>query len=451
MCSSDLAATPGGTGAVRQAFELARLANRDVRVFVSNPTWPNHVSMLRYLGIEMVPYRYFDEATCGVDFEGMTADLAQAKAGDVVLLHGCCHNPTGANLNTAQWQLVVDLLAKSGATPNAPKCTACPSTMTAPAGVAGGYADSAAPRYAAAVALAVADGSANNNLLTWCNVPAGSWLSGAATATAPGAVTACGTTTSTSPATIITGALSVQTAAAQCSKISSCAADKYLESNGAKAGATPNALICTACPTGMTAPAGTTLSSTHASAAATAIADGAANTNLITWCNVPEGSWLSGAATATAPGAVSSCGDVYQTTTSPATTITGALSVQTAIARCTLLSRCAAGEYLESDGSYQASATGLPAVTNKLVCTPCPTGMTALAGASYGTLTVAPTSAAAAAADTNLATFCNVPNNYWLSTAVTATTPGAVTACGAAFSPSHGTFKIGRASCRERV
>ena len=111
------AATPGGTGAVRQAFELARLANPDVRVFVSNPTWPNHVSMLRYLGIEMVPYRYFDEATCGVDFEGMTVDLAQAKAGDVVLLHGCCHNPTGANLNTAQWQSVVDLLAKSGATP----------------------------------------------------------------------------------------------------------------------------------------------------------------------------------------------------------------------------------------------------------------------------------------------------------------------------------------------
>ena len=111
------AATPGGTGAVRQAFELARLANPDVRVFVSNPTWPNHVSMLRYLGIEMVPYRYFDEATCGVDFEGMTADLAQAKAGDVVLLHGCCHNPTGVNLNTAQWQSVVDLLAKCGATP----------------------------------------------------------------------------------------------------------------------------------------------------------------------------------------------------------------------------------------------------------------------------------------------------------------------------------------------
>ena len=111
------AATPGGTGAVRQAFELVRLANPNVRVFVSNPTWPNHVSILKYLGIGMVPYRYFDTETCGVDFDGMTADLAQAKAGDVVLLHGCCHNPTGANLNLTQWQSVVDLLAKTGATP----------------------------------------------------------------------------------------------------------------------------------------------------------------------------------------------------------------------------------------------------------------------------------------------------------------------------------------------
>ena len=111
------AATPGGTGAVRQAFELVRLANPNVRVFVSNPTWPNHVSILKYLGIEMVPYRYFDTETCGLDFDGMTADLAQAKAGDVVLLHGCCHNPTGANLNLTQWQSVVDLLAKTGATP----------------------------------------------------------------------------------------------------------------------------------------------------------------------------------------------------------------------------------------------------------------------------------------------------------------------------------------------
>ena len=111
------AATPGGTGAVRQAFELAKLANPNVRVFVSNPTWPNHVSILAYLGIEMVPFRYFDAATCGLDFEGMMMDLAETKAGDVVLLHGCCHNPTGANPNSSQWQAVVDLLAKTGATP----------------------------------------------------------------------------------------------------------------------------------------------------------------------------------------------------------------------------------------------------------------------------------------------------------------------------------------------
>ncbi len=110
-------ATPGGTGAVRQAFELARLAKSDVRVFVSDPTWPNHVSILKYLGIETVAYRYFDGETRGVNFEGMLEDLAKAGPGDIVLLHGCCHNPTGANLNLGQWQEVVDLLNKTGAVP----------------------------------------------------------------------------------------------------------------------------------------------------------------------------------------------------------------------------------------------------------------------------------------------------------------------------------------------
>jgi len=111
------AATPGGTGACRQAFELVRMANPDARVFVSNPTWPNHLSILKYLGIPTVAYRYFDSETRGVDFEGMLEDLAQAKPGDLVLLHGCCHNPTGANLNLTQWQTVVDVLLKTGATP----------------------------------------------------------------------------------------------------------------------------------------------------------------------------------------------------------------------------------------------------------------------------------------------------------------------------------------------
>ena len=111
------AATPGGTGAVRQAFEMIKMARPDARVFVSNPTWPNHPSILAYLGIEMVPYRYFDNETRGVAFEAMLEDLKAARKGDVVLLHGCCHNPTGANLTMTQWQEVIALLQQTGAVP----------------------------------------------------------------------------------------------------------------------------------------------------------------------------------------------------------------------------------------------------------------------------------------------------------------------------------------------
>ena len=111
------AATPGGTGAVRQAFEMVKMATPDARVFVSNPTWPNHVSILNYLGLEIVEYRYFDEATRSVDFEAMMTDLGDAKPGDIILLHGCCHNPTGANLNAMEWQAVTDLLNRTGAIP----------------------------------------------------------------------------------------------------------------------------------------------------------------------------------------------------------------------------------------------------------------------------------------------------------------------------------------------
>jgi len=110
-------ATPGGTGAVRQAFELIRMANPGARVWVSDPTWPNHTSILGYLGIETKAYRYFDSETRGVDFDGMIADLKTAQAGDVVLLHGCCHNPTGANLNLVEWQAVVDVLNERGLIP----------------------------------------------------------------------------------------------------------------------------------------------------------------------------------------------------------------------------------------------------------------------------------------------------------------------------------------------
>ena len=111
------AATPGGTGAVRQAFELGKMANPNLRVFVSDPTWPNHLSILKYLGIPVEPYRYFDAKTRAVDFSSMMSDLENAKEGDLILLHGCCHNPTGANLKAPEWDAVIELLLKSGATP----------------------------------------------------------------------------------------------------------------------------------------------------------------------------------------------------------------------------------------------------------------------------------------------------------------------------------------------
>ena len=111
------AATPGGTGAIRQALELIKMASPDATVWISNPTWPNHPSIIKYVGMKMAEYRYFDDETRGVDFDGMMADLAGVKAGDVVLLHGCCHNPTGANLNLTQWGEVVASLQKTGAVP----------------------------------------------------------------------------------------------------------------------------------------------------------------------------------------------------------------------------------------------------------------------------------------------------------------------------------------------
>ncbi len=110
-------ATPGGTGAIRQALELIKLSAPGAKVWLSDPTWPNHPSIIKYLGMESAEYRYFDAATCGIDFAGLLEDLGRVSAGDVVLLHGCCHNPTGANLDMGQWAQVVDLLLARGAVP----------------------------------------------------------------------------------------------------------------------------------------------------------------------------------------------------------------------------------------------------------------------------------------------------------------------------------------------
>ncbi|MBE0552301.1 MAG: aspartate/tyrosine/aromatic aminotransferase [Rhodobacteraceae bacterium] len=110
-------ATPGGTGAIRQALELIRLASPGATVWLSNPTWPNHPSIIRYLGMKMAEYRYFDAATGEVDFAGLTEDLGRVAPGDVVLLHGCCHNPTGANPTADQWRQIVQVLKGRGAVP----------------------------------------------------------------------------------------------------------------------------------------------------------------------------------------------------------------------------------------------------------------------------------------------------------------------------------------------
>ncbi len=111
------AATPGGTGAVRQAFELIQMGDMGAKLWLSDPTWPNHVTITKHLNMSTATYRYFDNEARAVDFGAMMDDLEGVSAGDVVLLHGCCHNPTGANLTLPEWQAVADLLIAKGATP----------------------------------------------------------------------------------------------------------------------------------------------------------------------------------------------------------------------------------------------------------------------------------------------------------------------------------------------
>ncbi len=111
------AQTPGGTGAIRQLCELVKRTNPAATVWHSDPTWPNHPAILAYLAIPARTYRYFDADTKGVDFAGMMADLAGMKPGDILLLHGCCHNPTGANLTLEEWREVTAFVGKSGVIP----------------------------------------------------------------------------------------------------------------------------------------------------------------------------------------------------------------------------------------------------------------------------------------------------------------------------------------------
>jgi aspartate aminotransferase len=109
--------TPGGCGGLRIGAELIKAANSTARVWVSNPTWPNHIPLIGSVGLEICEYRYYDPVSHGIDAEGMLADLGKAAAGDVVLLHGCCHNPCGADLDHELWQAVTQICSQRGLLP----------------------------------------------------------------------------------------------------------------------------------------------------------------------------------------------------------------------------------------------------------------------------------------------------------------------------------------------
>ena len=103
--------TPGGCGAVRLGAEVLHAAAPDTTVWVSDPTWPVHIPLMGSVGLQFKTYRYYSPALKGLDFNAMLADLEQAAPGDVVLLHGCCHNPSGADPSAEQWQQLASLLA----------------------------------------------------------------------------------------------------------------------------------------------------------------------------------------------------------------------------------------------------------------------------------------------------------------------------------------------------
>lgn len=109
--------TPGGCGALRLGFELIATVNPQARVLVGTPTWPNHPPIIRAVGLEIVEYPYYDRQSGMVRIDDMLAALDDARAGDVVLLHGCCHNPTGADLSPDEWASVASVCAERGLLP----------------------------------------------------------------------------------------------------------------------------------------------------------------------------------------------------------------------------------------------------------------------------------------------------------------------------------------------
>jgi aromatic-amino-acid transaminase len=109
--------TPGGCGALRLGFELIATINANARVLVGTPTWPNHPPIIRSVGLEVEEYPYYERGQAVIRFDDMLDALANGEPGDVALLHGCCHNPTGADLNREQWAEVTRVIADRGLIP----------------------------------------------------------------------------------------------------------------------------------------------------------------------------------------------------------------------------------------------------------------------------------------------------------------------------------------------
>lgn len=105
---------PGGTGALRVGGELLKKFNPTAKVWISNPTWANHKGVFSAAGFELATYDYYNPTTKDVDFEAMIASLEAVPAGDIVLLHACCHNPSGVDLSPEQWKTVAALGKEKG-------------------------------------------------------------------------------------------------------------------------------------------------------------------------------------------------------------------------------------------------------------------------------------------------------------------------------------------------
>ncbi|NRN28670.1 amino acid aminotransferase [Photorhabdus heterorhabditis] len=108
------AQSPGGTGALRIAADFVAKQTNAKRVWISNPTWPNHKNVFSAAGLEVCEYKYYDAEKHALNFEGMLASLSEVQAGDIVLFHGCCHNPTGIDPTPAQWAQLAEISAEKG-------------------------------------------------------------------------------------------------------------------------------------------------------------------------------------------------------------------------------------------------------------------------------------------------------------------------------------------------